>query len=145
MGSTMNKIIVIAVVLAVGWYGNLLYKQNDLPFVQNSTTNVESGKQLKCITEDGKVLYGSVPQGTICKRLEPVNGSLTIVPSKSFGKNKDNNEISHFKCDGRQHCNQMNSRAEADFFVRNCPNTKMDGDHDGEPCENDLRFKFEAR
>lgn len=45
-----------------------------------------------------------------------------------------------FQCDGRQHCSQMTSRAEAEFFVRNCPDTKMDGDHDGEPCENDSRF-----
>jgi cold shock CspA family protein len=45
-----------------------------------------------------------------------------------------------FKCDGRQHCSQMNSRAEAEFFSRNCPNTKMDGDNDGIPCENDSRF-----
>lgn len=45
-----------------------------------------------------------------------------------------------FKCDGRQHCSQMRSRAEAEFFVRNCPNTKMDGDNDGIPCENDSRF-----
>ena len=47
---------------------------------------------------------------------------------------------SAFRCDGRQHCSQMNSRAEAEFFVRNCPDTKMDGDRDGEPCENDSRF-----
>ncbi|MDF1818221.1 MAG: excalibur calcium-binding domain-containing protein [Immundisolibacteraceae bacterium] len=45
-----------------------------------------------------------------------------------------------FTCDGRQYCSQMRSRAEAEFFVRNCPNTKMDGDRDGVPCENDLRF-----
>ena len=45
-----------------------------------------------------------------------------------------------FNCDGRQHCSQMHSRAEAEYFVRNCPNTKMDGDNDGEPCENDSRF-----
>lgn len=45
-----------------------------------------------------------------------------------------------FKCDGRQHCSQMRSRAEAEFFLRNCPNTKMDGDYDGIPCENDSRF-----
>ena len=45
-----------------------------------------------------------------------------------------------FKCDGRQYCSQMKSRAEAEFFVRNCPNTKMDGDRDGIPCENDSRF-----
>ncbi|WP_220183725.1 excalibur calcium-binding domain-containing protein [Marinobacterium marinum] len=45
-----------------------------------------------------------------------------------------------FRCDGRQHCSQMTSRAEAEFFIRNCPNTKMDGDRDGIPCENDSRF-----
>jgi cold shock CspA family protein len=45
-----------------------------------------------------------------------------------------------YRCDGRQHCSQMNSRAEAVYFIRNCPNTKMDGDHDGIPCENDSRF-----
>lgn len=47
---------------------------------------------------------------------------------------------SNFSCDGREHCSQMTSRAEAVFFIRNCPNTKMDGDHDGVPCENDSRF-----
>ena len=46
----------------------------------------------------------------------------------------------HFKCDGRQYCSQMTSRAEAEFFTKNCPNTKMDGDRDGIPCENDTRF-----
>ncbi|MBO6849616.1 MAG: excalibur calcium-binding domain-containing protein [Marinobacter sp.] len=45
-----------------------------------------------------------------------------------------------FSCDGRQHCSQMTSRAEAEFFTRNCPNTKMDGDRDGIPCESDSRF-----
>ena len=40
-----------------------------------------------------------------------------------------------FKCDGRQHCSQMRSCAEAKFFIKNCPNTKMDGDNDGVPCE----------
>lgn len=45
-----------------------------------------------------------------------------------------------YRCDGRQYCSQMTSRAEAEFFTRNCPNTKMDGDHDGIPCENDSRF-----
>jgi len=45
-----------------------------------------------------------------------------------------------FRCDGRQHCSQMTSREEAEFFVRNCPDTMMDGDHDLNPCENDSRF-----
>lgn len=40
-----------------------------------------------------------------------------------------------FRCDGRTHCSQMTSCAEATFFLRNCPNVKMDGDGDGVPCE----------
>jgi len=57
----------------------------------------------------------------------------TVIP-----KNTQN-----FTCDGRQHCSQMNSRAEAVFFINNCPNTKMDGDRDGDPCERDTRFQNE--
>lgn len=45
-----------------------------------------------------------------------------------------------FVCDGRQYCSQMRSRREAEFFISNCPNSKMDGDNDGIPCENDSRF-----
>jgi excalibur calcium-binding domain-containing protein len=40
-----------------------------------------------------------------------------------------------FTCDGRTHCSQMTSCAEATYFNKHCPNTKMDGDNDGVPCE----------
>ena len=40
-----------------------------------------------------------------------------------------------FACDSRQHCSQMTSCAEATYFIQHCPNTKMDGNHDGIPCE----------
>ncbi len=42
---------------------------------------------------------------------------------------------SKYTCDGREYCSQMRSCEEAKFFIRNCPNTKMDGDGDGVPCE----------
>lgn len=42
---------------------------------------------------------------------------------------------SPFRCDGRAHCSEMTSCAEATFFLRNCPNVLMDGDQDGVPCE----------
>lgn len=58
-----------------------------------------------------------------------------VIPKVVIPKNTQN-----FTCDGRQHCSQMTSRAEAVFFINNCPNTKMDGDRDGDPCENDTRF-----
>lgn len=40
-----------------------------------------------------------------------------------------------FQCQGKQHCSQMTSCEEARFYLRNCPGVKIDGDHDGIPCE----------
>lgn len=65
---------------------------------------------------------------------------LTTAKPNSSLANKVQNQPkrqAHFKCNGRQHCSQMTSRAEAEFFTRQCANTKMDGDNDGIPCEND--------
>jgi cold shock CspA family protein len=42
---------------------------------------------------------------------------------------------SSFRCDGRKHCSEMTSCAEAKFFLATCPGTTMDGDNDGVPCE----------
>lgn len=43
--------------------------------------------------------------------------------------------VAAFQCDGRTMCSQMTSCAEATYFLKHCPNTKMDGNGDGEPCE----------
>ena len=59
--------------------------------------------------------------------------TLPIIEQKSLSN-------TNFKCDGRQHCSQMNSREEAEWFSQNCPDTKMDGDKDGDVCENDSRW-----
>lgn len=40
-----------------------------------------------------------------------------------------------FQCLGKVHCSEMSSYEEADFYLHNCPGTKMDGDGDGIPCE----------
>jgi cold shock CspA family protein len=73
-----------------------------------------------------------------------VNTQVNIAPSSSTAPIVAPKTLSlpkkQFTCDGRQHCNQMTSRAEAEYFIRFCPNTKMDGDNDGIPCENDSRF-----
>jgi cold shock CspA family protein len=61
-------------------------------------------------------------------------------PSHSLPVSSFSSENSQFACDGRQHCSQMTSRSEAEYFTQHCPNTKMDVDGDGIPCENDSRF-----
>ena len=40
-----------------------------------------------------------------------------------------------FKCEGKIHCSQMASCAEAKFYLTNCPGVKIDGDRNGIPCE----------
>ena len=40
-----------------------------------------------------------------------------------------------FQCDGRTHCSQMRSCAEAKYFLAHCPGVQMDGDKNGIPCE----------
>lgn len=44
-----------------------------------------------------------------------------------------------FTCDDRVYCSDMTSYEEALFFLRNCPDVKMDGDYDGIPCERQRR------
>ncbi|MBW8313115.1 MAG: cold shock domain-containing protein [Rhizobium sp.] len=41
-----------------------------------------------------------------------------------------------YQRDGRNHCSEMNSCEEAEYFLEHCPGTQMDGDGDGRPCEN---------
>ena len=65
--------------------------------------------------------------------------SDTYTPKETY-KNTSNTEVentsySNFTCDGREYCSQMTSCEEATYFIDNCPNTKMDGNHDGVPCE----------
>jgi hypothetical protein len=81
----MKNIIVIAIVVAIGWYGNYLYKQHgyNTDFVRNSSIDLANEKKVKCITKTGSVIYGTVPQGTICEKLELIEGSLTAVSSET--------------------------------------------------------------
>ena len=62
-------------------------------------------------------------------------GAINPIPSTSPIENEKPMSSNNFQCDGRQHCSQMNSYEEAKYFIENCPNTKMDGDNDGIPCE----------
>lgn len=49
---------------------------------------------------------------------------------------QQNSLEAQFQCEtGKTHCSHMRSCAEATFYIQNCPNTQMDGDDDGIPCE----------
>lgn len=60
--------------------------------------------------------------------------------SKNTEDISDNKRPNYYSCSGKQHCSQMSSCEEAKFYINNCPNTKMDGDNDGIPCERQLCY-----
>jgi len=47
-------------------------------------------------------------------------------------------DFTGYQCEGKQHCSQMTCK-EARFYVKNCPDVKIDGDSDGIPCEQQCR------
>jgi predicted negative regulator of RcsB-dependent stress response len=66
---------------------------------------------------------------------QPIQQVTKITQSTIDEATKTTLEQQNFECDGREYCPQMSSCAEATYFIQNCPNTKMDGDSDGVPCE----------
>jgi cold shock CspA family protein len=40
-----------------------------------------------------------------------------------------------FSCEGKRYCSEMTSCEEATYYQMHCPDTRMDGDFDGVPCE----------
>jgi cold shock CspA family protein len=59
-----------------------------------------------------------------------IESSTSILPYVIDKQNTEN-----YSCTGKVYCSEMTSCDEAKFYLRNCPETKMDGDGDGIPCE----------
>ena len=95
----MQKVVVLLIVAALGWYGYTKYQ-------------------------------GHIKTEHLVET-EAKSGDLSAATPPNFV----NSGASAFKCDGRTHCSQMTSCAEATYFLKNCPDTKMDGNNDGIPCE----------
>jgi uncharacterized membrane protein len=67
----------------------------------------------------------------------PTAGAGRGISKFNSGTNRanTNNNNAAFQCSGKIYCSEMSSCAEAKFYLRNCPGTKMDGNNDGIPCE----------
>ncbi len=74
-----------------------------------------------CPGVEGGSAAGPAPAAAVAL---PVAATTARVPAASASR-----------CDGRVYCSQMRSCEEARWFLANCPGTKMDGNHDGVPCE----------
>ncbi|KHF76660.1 hypothetical protein PJ15_0385 [Acinetobacter sp. neg1] len=84
------------------------------------------------IVEQQRKAIGELPQVKLSEKTKRALESSHVQSFQNESSIKANNQ---FQCDGREHCSQMSSYEEALFFLKNCPNTKMDGDGDGIPCE----------
>jgi len=106
-------------------------------------------KAAQLIEEQKKIVIaqrqalGDLPEVKLSKKTEQ---ALKAIPTPAVHHDQKRLEQqpliaqTQFSCDGRTLCSQMRSRAEAEYFINNCSNTKMDGDNDGIPCENDSRW-----
>jgi hypothetical protein len=102
----MQKLIAIVLIAGLVWYGYGKYQRYTLVASEQRIENAQSAEE-----------------STRTRDRTPAPDTAQASPQANF------------QCDGRTYCSQMTSCAEATFFLRNCPGTKMDGDHDGIPCE----------
>ena len=112
--SFLGKVASIALIAALCFYAINKYNAHSN---KNNLSSVRSNNQTPVIT--------NADLATFDKQYPKI-----VIPKST----------QNFTCDGRQYCTEMRSREEAVFFINNCPNTKMDGDGDGKPCERDTRF-----
>lgn len=78
--------------------------------------------------------YGKYQQGTM--RAQATQAApLADLPAGRPETRPERPTSLNDRCDGRTYCSQMTSCAEATWFLKNCPGTKMDGNNDGIPCE----------
>ena len=130
---TVLGCVVIAILAMLVYQKYQYYRQT-----QHLKTQRLMEQQAHIVDQQRKAL-GDLPDRVLSKQGEQ---RLNLADSSSFNNNvvpATSSSVAQvsaqFKCDGRQHCSQMGSYEEAVFFLRNCPSTKMDGDNDGIPCE----------
>ena len=57
------------------------------------------------------------------------------IPQNQSSLSSSSEPSQTFQCAGKTRCSEMSSCEEAVFYQNHCPNTQMDGDGDGKPCE----------
>ncbi len=125
----MKKLLMVVVLLTLTLVGYRIIQADNADM--NTTTNVASNtsttSKLTSVNFDD---FEDIPPSYVDEDPSSISGA-TVNSSPTLPVTA----TSSFSCDGRQHCTQMTSCAEATYFIQHCPNTKMDGNNDGIPCE----------
>jgi cold shock CspA family protein/type II secretory pathway pseudopilin PulG len=123
---TVVGLIVIAILLALFFQKYQSYQQ------AQQLKTIRLIEEQKQIIAHQREAIGDLPE---VKRSEKTKDAIKTNTGSSASSQQPIAAKAQFSCDGRIHCSQMRSYDEALFFLRNCPNTQMDGNNDGEPCE----------
>ena len=143
-GHKTTLITVIGIII-VGVLGFLTYGKYQSDSVEKQRKAEQLMLEQQQIVEEQRKALGQLPDQVLTEQgkqnldaeLHQTNQPRSERVTQSIDKQNGRLPVStgKFKCDGRTHCSQMRSYEEALYFLRNCPNTKMDGNNDGEPCE----------
>jgi len=118
--SFLGRVIPILIFIGIFVYGFGEYSRRQVPLP--AATAMPEFKEL---TPRSSGIEPAIETHRV--RIEPT--------SELASKSEVQGATTAYQCDGRTHCSQMTSCAEAKYFLRNCPNVEMDGDNDGVPCE----------
>ena len=125
----MRTLLVAAILVAAGIAGYFRFlRQAPAPAPRASELPVVASAPARSLEERAAAAQGTTYP--VQKPDPPVRPADRSPPAGAGGENS-----AQYRCDGRVYCSQMHSRAEAVWFLQNCPGMKMDGDHDGDPCE----------
>ncbi len=135
----MKKLIFICISIFIIWEFDivdiLLKKYFEFKYTQNiPETNFHNDKSTNSpINMSDNILMPEIKVKQYQLNKEALD-NISIPHKKSINKLHLKVKKTYI-CDGRVWCSQMHSCEEATFFINHCPNTKMDGDGDGLPCE----------
>ncbi|MCJ8510840.1 cold shock domain-containing protein [Acinetobacter lwoffii] len=144
---TISKIITISGLVIILILAVLVYNKYQSYQAQKQQKLEELMVEQQRIVAEQRAAQGDLPmQGLSEQGRKNLENQGTELRSQSAPVNLKTSEmasqpVSQFKCDGRTRCPQMNSYEEAVFFIRNCSGTKMDGDGDGIPCEDQFGYR----
>ncbi|WDZ51962.1 cold shock domain-containing protein [Acinetobacter vivianii] len=123
---TIVGLIVIAILSGLVFHKYQSYQQS------KKLKAAQLIEEQRKIVEQQRQAIGELPEVKLSEKTKRALESSHVQSVQNKSSTKANHQ---FQCDGREHCSQMSSYEEALFFLKNCPNTKMDGDGDGIPCE----------
>jgi hypothetical protein len=132
--SIKKVVLVLAVFFCTNSYGGV-YKCADVNgHIAYSKTACNSKSDSQSIVDmpSAPKVTTKLPNDTALTESPSQNNEVITPPNNEAIKPPSSG---NYKCDGRTYCSQMTSCEEATFFIQNCPDTKMDGNSDGVPCE----------